>query len=73
MEFKDHLLLKDLVDRVLWPVYIKHCTDLQITPVKIPGVKKLPALLDKNFGDSEVTSNRPKPRKNQPTQKHTSK
>jgi len=55
---------EELVLTKLLPAYIEYCTYLgKEVDIKIPA-KRIPALLDKNFGVSVATSNARKPRKN---------
>ena len=56
--------LERLVKEKLLPAYVEYCVIKGIKDeVSIP-VKKIPAILDKNFGVSVATSNVRKPRKN---------
>lgn len=55
--------LKILVDKKLLPAYLELCKIKGVEP-ELLSTRKIPALLDKNFGVLVVTSNERKPRKN---------
>ena len=63
MHLKDLIELNPIVFSVIWQDYVEFCKLKNKKPVYVPD-KRIAALLDKNFGVSEVTSNRPKARKN---------
>jgi len=56
--------LEQLIQETLLPAYKKYCL-LTGTADKVSvSIRRIPALLDKNFGVSVATSNVRKPRKN---------
>lgn len=56
--------LEELIQEKLLPVYKKYCLMTGTKDEISISVRRIPALLDKNFGVSVATSNVRKPRKN---------